>query len=201
MPVKSERMLEQLGITLDLGSIPEVGLLAPEIDGFGLLRPGTAVAASSNLFPRIEVEENDGKPQSEAKAGAAKAAAKALAQPTAKTPPSDAPRPAQIEFADFQKLDLRVGRVVACEPHPNADKLLRVMVDLGEGAPRQILAGMAEFYKPEDMLGRQVTVVANLAPRSMRGLESQGMILAVRREGGLELLAPTGDVPPGAKVS
>lgn len=201
MPGKSERMLEQLGITLDLGSIPEAGLLAPEIDGFGLLRPGMAVASSSNLFPRIEAEENDGKPQSEVKARTEAAKAASPAQTATKTPPSDASRPAQIEFADFQKLDLRVGRVVACEPHPNADKLLRVMVDLGEDTPRQILAGMAEFYKPEDMLGCQVTVVANLAPRSMRGLESQGMILAVRKEGGLELLTPTGDVPPGAKVS
>ena len=94
-----------------------------------------------------------------------------------------------------------MGTVVACEPHPNADKLLRVMVDLGEPSPRQILAGMAEFFTPESLVGRQVVVVANLAPRKMRGLESQGMILAVRKDNGLELLSVTAPVKPGSRVS
>jgi len=195
MPDKAEQMLLQLGVTFEPERIPETGLLAPEIDSFGLLPPGIAVAAASNLFPRIEAEEG-GEKEGKAKGEAAKTVPQAE-----KSAVDDASQLAQIEFTDFQKLDLRIGRVVACEPHPNADKLLRVMVDLGEDAPRQILAGMAEFYKPEDMIGRQVTVVANLAPRKMRGLESHGMILAVRKDCGLELMTPTGDVPPGSKVS
>jgi len=199
MPDKAEQMLLQLGVTLELERIPETGLLVSEIDSFGLLSPGIAVAAASNLFPRIEAEEGSGK-EKEAKEKVKDESAKAAPQ-AEKSAVDNAPQLAQIEFADFQKLDLRIGRVVACELHPNADKLLRVMVDLGEDAPRQILAGMAEFYKPEEMIGRQVTVVANLAPRKMRGLESQGMILAVHKDGGLELMTPTGDVPPGSKVS
>jgi methionyl-tRNA synthetase len=199
MPDKAEQMLLQLGVTLELERIPETGLLVSEINSFGLLPPGIAVAAASNLFPRIEAEEGSGK-EKEAKEKVKDESAKAAPQ-AEKSAVDNAPQLAQIEFADFQKLDLRIGRVVACELHPNADKLLRVMVDLGEDAPRQILAGMAEFYKPEEMIGRQVTVVANLAPRKMRGLESQGMILAVHKDGGLELMTPTGDVPPGSKVS
>ena len=194
MPDKAEKMLEQLGVPLDLGAMPEDGLLAPEVEEFGLLRPGMTVASSSNLFPRIEAEEKGDKEKE-------RADGKSAAQQANKAAVAATDAPGQIEFADFQKLELRIGRIVECEPHPNADKLLKLMVDLGEENPRQILAGMAEFFTPDQMVGRQVTVVANLAPRKMRGLESQGMVLAVRKEGGLELMTPTGDVPPGSKVS
>ncbi len=187
MPRKSVLMLEQLGIEFS----SKTTRLADEADSFGALAPGGKVAESSNLFPRIE-------PLEEAPAKPTEAAVEAKPAP-AKGP---APEPvAQIEFADFQKLDLRIGRVMACEQHPNADKLLKVMVDLGEASPRQILAGMAAYFTPQDMVGKMVTVVSNLAPRKMRGLESQGMILAVHTDSGLELLTPGGPAAPGAKVS
>ena len=203
MPDKAAQMLAQLGVALDLECIPEGGLLPPEIDAFGLLCQGGVVAVASNFFPRIEDTPEmpvraASQPEKETKG---KAGDGPIAPQTGKTSVDEASQSAQIEFEDFQKLDLRIGRVLACEQHPNADKLLRVMVDLGETAPRQILAGMAEFYTPEEMIGRQVTVLANLAPRKMRGLESQGMILAVRTDSGLELMTPAGDVPPGGKVS
>ncbi len=184
MPQKSVLMLEQLGIST---FEPKTVHLADEAASFGTLAPGTAVATASNLFPRMEQPE-----EAPAKPAAAKPA------PVATPAPEPA---AQIEFPDFQKVDLRVGRVLACEQHPNADKLLKVMVDLGEGTPRQILAGMAAYFAPAEMIGKQVIVVANLAPRKMRGLESQGMILAVHTDSGLELLTAGGPVDPGAKVS
>ena len=190
MPAKAEQMLKQLGLAFNSKNT----LLPTELERFGLLAPGGKVAPASNLFPRIEQEEQ----HQEAQALKGKNASQK--QEGKKVPVAEKPI-GIIEFADFQKLDLRVGRVVACEPHPNADKLLKVMVDIGEEQPRQILAGMAEFFAPEAMVGKQVTVVANLAPRKMRGLESQGMILAVRKEGGLELLTVPGDVPGGSKVS
>ena len=187
MPRKSVLMLEQLGVAFD----PKATRLADEAESFGALAPGGKVAGSSNLFPRIEpLEETPAKP--------------AEAEVEAKPSPAKGPAPepaAQIEFADFQKLDLRIGKILACEQHPNAEKLLKVMVDLGEAAPRQILAGMAAYFAPQDMVGKLVTVVANLAPRKMRGLESQGMILAVHTDSGLELLTPGGPAAPGAKVS
>lgn len=200
MPEKSARMLEQLGIAFD----PATAALREEVTTFGTLRPGRKVSAASNLFPRIEVEKEEAAPPKNKKAAPAKEAAKDGAP--AKSAATPAPQvtadaPGQIEFVDFQKLDLRVGTVVWCEQHPNADKLLRVLVDIGEAEPRQILAGMAEFFTPESMVGKQVTVVANLAPRMMRGLASQGMILAVRTENGLTLLATHDRVAPGGKVS
>src|SRR6185436_14018896 len=79
---------------------------------------------------------------------------------------------------DFTKVELRVGEIKVAERIPKADKLLRFEIDLGEEKPRQILAGLAEYYEPEKLIGRKVVVVANLKPRKMRGLESQGMICA-----------------------
>ncbi len=209
VPQKAQAMLEQLGIALDLGALePGATLLPPEVDSFGLLAPGTAVAAASNLFPRIDLEKFapvPGDTQHKTKKAASAGKSDVSAAKTAVAAPSPADTgedaPPLIEFADFQKLDLRIGKVIACEPHPNADKLLRVMVDLGEEAPRQILAGMAAYFTPESMVGRQVTVVANLAPRKMRGLESQGMILAVHTDTGLELVTASAPVTPGSKIS
>ena len=161
----------------------------------------TTVAASSNLFPRVELEKTE-EPKPAKAEGKKKDKAAAPAQVAAPVAaPVAGDEPATIEFADFQKLDIRFGTVVVVERHPNADKLLRVEVDLGEVAPRQIVAGLAEYFEPDLLLGRQVAVVANLAPRKLRGLESQGMILAVRTESGMQLVAASGPVANGAKVS
>ena len=89
-----------------------------------------------------------------------------------------------ITIDDFIKVGMRVGEVKVCERIPKADKLLRFEIDLGEEKPRQILAGLAEYYEPETLIGRKVVVVANLKPRMMRGLESQGMICAASLEDG-----------------
>ncbi|MEW5774007.1 MAG: methionine--tRNA ligase [Thermodesulfobacteriota bacterium] len=199
MPGTAEAMYGQLGVTLSGPALD----LAAEATAWGALKPGTALAAASNLFPRLDVggaaqgvkadngparaKAKEPKPAKEAKPAPAKA---------------EAPAPGVAEFSDFQKLDLRVGAVLSAEKHPDADKLLRLMVDLGEeGGPRQIVAGLAEFFAPDALVGRQVVVVANLAPRKIRGLESQGMVMAVRQEGGMELLAVSGPVAPGSKVS
>ncbi|NJB68882.1 methionyl-tRNA synthetase [Desulfobaculum xiamenense] len=198
MPATAETMLAQLGQgeSFDPASVE----LPAEAESFGRLEPGTALAKGSNLFPRVELKaEGEAKP-AEAPKPAKKAEAKA--EPKAsKEKPVTPEVPEAIDFADFQKVDLRAGVVLSCERHPDADRLLVVRVDLGEAEPRQIVAGLAEFFKPEEMVGRQVVVVANLAPRKLRGLMSQGMILAVRKEGGLELLTVSGPVPGGSKVS
>ena len=110
------------------------------------------------------------------------------------------PRPAspdepatQINIEAFAQVDLRVGQVVRAERVPNADKLLRLEVDLAEGEPRQLLAGIAEWYAPEGLVGQKILVVSNLQPRRIRGLESRGMLLAASAEDGKPLLA---SVPP-----
>jgi methionyl-tRNA synthetase len=107
-----------------------------------------------------------------------------------------------IDITDFAKVELRVGEVLTAERIPKADKLLRLTVDVGEEQPRQILAGIAQYYEPEQLVGRKIAVVANLKPRKLRGFESQGMLLAasVGDEGKPVIATFTEDVPNGARL-
>ena len=106
----------------------------------------------------------------------------------------------KITIDDFAKIELRVGQVKVAEKVKGADKLLRLEVDLGDEV-RQIVAGIAEAYAPETLIGRKVVIVANLAPRKLRGLESNGMIVAASIEGGRPVLAAfLEDVPVGARL-
>jgi methionyl-tRNA synthetase len=104
-----------------------------------------------------------------------------------------------IEYSDFEKLDLRVGVVESAEPVPKAKKLLKLQVNLGTET-RQVVAGIAEAYQPEEMIGKRVILLANLAPRQIRGVESQGMILAAGEEKVVALSGLDRDAPPGTKV-
>ncbi len=121
--------------------------------------------------------------------------------PANPTPPTVAATPT-IQYDDFAKLDLRVGTVLTCEPHPNADKLLLVRVDLG-AEQRQIVAGIRGYYEPAQLIGRQIVVVANLAPRAMRGYESQGMLLAASNadRSAVIVVSPEKPIANGSKVS
>lgn len=107
-----------------------------------------------------------------------------------------------IAFDDFAKVKLRVGKVLSCEDHPNADKLLVLTVDLGD-EQRTICAGLKAFYSPEALVGKSIVVVANLAPRMMRGVESQGMLLAASTADHSEVVvvSPMSDIAPGSGVS
>jgi tRNA-binding protein len=111
---------------------------------------------------------------------------------------------ATITYEDFAKLDLRVAKIVEASAHPNADKLICLRIDLGD-EQRQIIAGLKAFYEPESLVGKQIIVVANLAPRKMRGMESQGMLLAASVGGetleDVVFLTAERDVPPGSPVS
>ncbi|HEX9002320.1 MAG TPA: methionine--tRNA ligase subunit beta, partial [Blastocatellia bacterium] len=128
--------------------------------------------------------------------------AEATPAPAAAAPAEPVPGIAYIGIEDFLKVELRVGEIKTAERIPKADKLLRFTIDLGEAAPRQILAGIAQYYEPENLIGRKVIVVANLAPRKLRGLESQGMILAasIGEEGRPILAGFLEEVPNGAKL-
>jgi methionyl-tRNA synthetase len=166
--------------------------LAAEAAVFSPLAAGTAVAATSNLFPRLEPLA---KPEAPA-APAPKEKAKAAKAPAAKIEPD-----AEVAFEDFAKLDLRVGAVISVAPVAGADRLYAVTVDIGEAEPRPVVAGLAEYFKPEELVGRQVVLVANLKPRKLRGATSHGMILAVKNEDGMALLTPSVPVTPGNRVS
>ncbi len=127
------------------------------------------------------------------------------AQQAAPAEPAEPQGKPTIAFDDFLKLDLRVAKIIEAGPHPNADKLIVLKVDMGT-EQRQILAGIRQFCDPEQMVGKSIVVVANLAPRKMRGLESQGMLLAATVKDGdqyrdVVVLTPDREVPPGSPVS
>lgn len=105
-----------------------------------------------------------------------------------------------INIDDFLKLELKVGTVLEAEPIEESEKLIKLKVDIGEETPRQILAGIKQYYSPEDLIGRQVIVIANLEPRMMMGIESQGMLLAADSDNGPSFLTPVKPVKNGAKI-
>lgn len=106
-----------------------------------------------------------------------------------------------ITFDEFKKAVIKVGTILSVEKVPDADKLLKLMIDLGEETPRQILSGVALYYEdPSILVGKQVPVLANLPVRTIRGLESQGMVLYVVGEGFLTTISPEGTVPPGTPI-
>ncbi len=107
----------------------------------------------------------------------------------------------QITIDDFKKVDLRVAVVKSVEPHPNADKLLVLKVDLGDGAERQLVAGIRGHYEPQALVGKRIVVVANLAPASLRGVQSQGMLLAARDGARVIVLTTDQEAAPGSQVS
>jgi len=104
-----------------------------------------------------------------------------------------------ISFEEFKKLDLKVGKVIKAERVVGSDNLLKLKVNLGQET-RQIMAGIAQFYKAEDLVGKEIIVVANLEPKTIFNLESHGMLLAADVEGRPVILIPDEEVPPGTKV-
>jgi len=104
-----------------------------------------------------------------------------------------------ITFDDFKRLDIRIGRVISAERVEGTDKLLKLEIDLGT-EKRQLVAGIAEFFQSEQLIGKELPVLVNLEPRKIRGIESKGMILAVDIEGRPILLGPEEEVPPGSIV-
>ncbi|RLF00214.1 MAG: methionine--tRNA ligase subunit beta [Thermoprotei archaeon] len=105
----------------------------------------------------------------------------------------------EVSFEEFKRLDLRIGRIVAAERVKRARKLLLLKVDLG-GETRQLVAGLAEYYDPSELIGKEVVVVANLKPKVIMGLVSQGMLLAAVEDGKPVLIIPEREVPPGTRV-
>jgi len=106
-----------------------------------------------------------------------------------------------ISIRDFQNVELRVGTVVAVEDHPNADKLMIVRVDLGEEKPRTLVAGLKEYYSYDELTGKQIIVVANLEPAQLRGVKSEGMLLAAQEGDKVVLLTTLSPIAPGARVT
>jgi|SRR5579862_697692 len=125
----------------------------------------------------------------------------APAAPVPPPPPPAPAAPATITIDDFKKVVLKVGKVVEASAHTNANKLLVLKVDLGGGEIRQVVSGIKQWYAPDQLVGKSVILVANLAPAVLRGVESQGMVLAASSGDQVILLSPEKDAAPGSKVS
>ena len=191
MPGSSRAIWNQLGLD---GSPAQVN---PSELKWGELKEGTTIGDVQPVFPRLDkariMSEINGEPR----------------QPELPVPPKEHATQADavgvtsfIEIDDFAKVDLRVGQILSAERVPKADKLLLLKVDLAEEQPRQILAGIAQYYEPEKLVGRKVVIVANLKPRKLRGYESQGMVVAASygEEGRPVIATFTEDVPNGARL-
>jgi methionyl-tRNA synthetase len=165
-----------------------------------LLSIGYTLRAPELLFRKIDDTEVTAQIEKLQKGEAEAAAAKSSASVPAPAASYAEPKP-EIVYDDFSKLDLRVGKIVSAEKVEKADKLLKLEVDLGF-EKRTVVSGIALHYKPEEIIGKQVVVVVNLAPRKMRGIESKGMILmAEDSKGKLHFVLPENIVEPGSGVS
>jgi len=163
-------MWRQLGIERDFASVRWA-----ETGEWGTLVPGTRTAGAEPIFPRIEREVATIRQKKEEKVAG------------------------EISFEEFKKLDLRVAEVKAVDRVPGADKLLKLTVSL-DSEERTIVAGIAEWYTPDSLIGKKIVLVANLAPATIRGVESKGMLLAADVDGRAVILTADPDVPAGAPV-
>ena len=194
-PTATDEIWKQLGLS---GSPANV---VPNSLKWGGLEEGNTIGEVKPIFPRLDKDRI----MDEIKNNSATAS---IAAP----PAGEVPQPATqadavgvtsfIEIDDFAKVDLRVGQVISAERIPKADKLLLMKIDIGEEQPRQVLAGIAQYYEPEKLIHRKVVVVANLKPRKLRGYESQGMVVAASygEEGRPVIATFTEDVPNGARL-
>lgn len=193
VPVTAPKIYEQLG----LGK-PESFFMADAV--WGKLATGTKVQKGEPLFPRIEVTEAGETVIAATKKTAAKAikaeAPKAEAQKEAKPAAAAAD---EITIDDFAKIDLRVATVVAAERVPKTDKLIKLQVKIGD-EERTIVSGIAQHYEPENLIGKNVIVIANLKPAKLRGIESRGMVLAASDGEGNLVLADAPGIASGSKV-
>jgi methionyl-tRNA synthetase len=194
MPESTQKIWTQLGMKESLEDT-QVQSLA-----WGQLPPGQKIGEIAAVFPRIDVKEAVEKMKAlEATATAEQALL--LGKSAAPSEPSAPASDNRISIDDFAKVDMRVGVVLSAEPVKGANKLLHLKVDIGEAEPRELVAGIAEAYQPEQLIGRKVVIVANLEPRKLRGIQSNGMIVAASLEGGKPVLAGfLEDVPVGARL-
>jgi methionyl-tRNA synthetase len=195
MPSATRLIWEQLGMREPIEALCVADL------HWGKLPAGQTVGKVAPVFPRLELKPTIEKIQKLEEIERARHAVLLGKSPVPTGGPEAVPATSHIAIDDFAKVDLRVGLVLSAERVKGSDKLLHLKVDLAEAEPRSIVAGIAEAYAPEPLIGRKVVIVANLQPRKLRGLESNGMIVAASIEGGKPVLASfLEDVPVGARL-
>jgi len=186
-----------------LGQEPDLKDVRYDALAWGQLQPRTKLPGGDNIFPRLDVKLSVEK-MLELEQEALKEQAEIMGKTVEPATPLLEPPPEseRIDITDFIKVEMRVGVVKTAEKVKKADKLLHLTVDIGEAEPRSIVAGIATAYEPESLIGRKVAIVSNLKPRKLRGLVSDGMVVAASLEGGEpNLVSFLEDAPIGARLS
>lgn len=192
MPVLPTRVWLQLGIE------GNQGLQAwDSLNSWGGLSPGTKIKRGESLFPRVEIEAAPADKPETNTASKSRKDDKSMEETNANT--TVTPEPELISIDDFAKIQLRVAKIVAAKKVEKADKLLELQVEMGEET-RTIVSGIAKAYAPEDLIGKKIVLVANLKPSKIRGIESNGMLLAASAGDTLEVLTLDSDIPTGSRV-
>ncbi|HUA62573.1 MAG TPA: methionine--tRNA ligase [Verrucomicrobiae bacterium] len=195
LPASARKIWAQLGMTQPVEAM-KLDALA-----WGGLASGQAIGEIAAVFPRIDPKEAIGKMRELEEKVTAEQAVLMGKKAEAAAPAAVAETAAKIPIDDFLKVDLRVGLVLFAERVKGSDKLMHMKVDIGEAQPRTIVAGIAEAYAPEQLLNRKVVIVANLQPRKLKGIESNGMIVAASVNDGKPVLAGFHEeIPPGARL-
>jgi len=196
MPEASSRLLSQLGVAVTADDKQSFWLSGAQVGKWFELAEGhTLGAAGEAQIAKLQATA------AESAAEAAKLAGASTGSVVAEVESKEAEAKAEVTYDDFAKLDLRVATVTACEKVEKADKLLKLTLAVGEEV-RTVVSGIALHFQPEEVVGKQVLLLANLAPRKMRGIESQGMILmAEDADGKLVFMSPSSIVAPGSSVS
>ncbi len=192
-PVMPGKMAE-LRKTIGMPEKDQQAVSFDQVGSYGVLRPGWQMQDIAALFPRIQLEKE------EAPACAAKPEKKKK-DPAVKAKKEEPVIPeGVVTISDFQKVQLKTAKVLTAERMPDADRLLVMTIDLGDGDIRPLVAGIAKYYTPEEMIGRTIVVVANLVPARIRGYESRGMLLAAKDGDSLRLITADGDCKPGILI-
>jgi methionyl-tRNA synthetase len=190
LPEKMEVAWKQIGMNSDVHTAGYEEALVP-------VNAGTTLSNPSILFDKIEdakIEEMTAISNERIRKAFAKEAG------ISEEEPAVVPLKDQITYEDFSKVDIRVGKILTAEKIKKSKKLLKLMVDVGEPKPRQIVAGLADYYQPEELVGKVVNVLVNLQPAKLCGVESQGMLLAADAGERVSLLTPDKEMKPGSIV-
>jgi methionyl-tRNA synthetase len=181
MPGKMNELREALGYSPE-----EAGNInIAELKEWGKLKPGMKLKDTAGLFQRIQMEKSKEAPKK--------------AEQKKKEAPKKEKEVGLITIDQFFETQLKTAKVLEADKVEGADKLLKLQIEIGE-EKRQLIAGIAEFYKPEEVIGKTIVVVANLQPAKIRGVESQGMLLAAKKGKKLQLVTVDGEIPSGASV-
>lgn len=192
MPNTPLKIFEQLGIQEERLKVWD------SVKKFGALKAGAVVKKGEIIFPRVEFAKEEPVKEEQPKKAANQAPEKKEA--VKKEEKAATGQDGYITIDDFAKIDFRVAKVVECEKVEGADKLLKLQLEVGSER-RQVVSGIAKHYKPEDLIGKYVVLVANLKPVKLKGIESNGMILAASNEEVLTLVAPVSEISTGSRVS